>query len=132
MTSPLALAWAVGATIVASYRVTRHEARLDLPDLVARLRRTRRWPHWLAEPSSCQRVSARLARWVPPRGMGICLKRSLLLLDLWSRCGLVPRLHLGLQHAAGGDRMGHAWVTADTPDKVWSAGNPAAAEITVI
>lgn len=31
-----------------------------------------------------------------------------------------------------GDRVGHAWVTADAPGMVWEAGQPAAAEIMVL
>jgi hypothetical protein len=38
------------------------------------------------------------------------VKRSLFLLDLWSRAGLAPSFHLGLRGAAG-DRGGHAWIT---------------------
>jgi len=33
-----------------------------------------------------------------------------LLLDLWSRCGLAPRLHLGVRYA-GDRREGHVWIT---------------------
>ncbi len=43
-----------------------------------------------------------------------CLERSLLLLDLWSRCGLEPRLHLGMARADDA-RHFHAWVTAGRP-----------------
>ncbi len=36
-----------------------------------------------------------------------CLARSLLLLDLWSRCGLEPRLRLGMVRSPGGpERQG--------------------------
>jgi hypothetical protein len=41
------------------------------------------------------------------------MKRSLLLLDLWSRCGLRPRLHLGLRGGGYPGRRGHAWLTRD-------------------
>lgn len=51
-------------------------------------------------------------RFLPPRGYGPCLRRSLTLLDLWGRCGLAPRLHLGMARV-GGDRDFHAWVEAD-------------------
>ena len=58
----------------------------------------------------------RLLRVLPPRGLRPCFKRSLLLLDLWSRCGLEPRLHLGLRRRED-RREGHAWITvADRPD----------------
>ena len=59
----------------------------------------------------------RLLGLLPPRRFGPCLKRSLLLLDLWSRCGLDPRIHIGtLKHEE--ERRFHAWVSvpgSDTP-----------------
>jgi hypothetical protein len=41
------------------------------------------------------------------------MKRSLLLLHLWSRCGLAPRLHLGVSRAGEEGFRAHAWLTAD-------------------
>ncbi len=38
------------------------------------------------------------------------MKRSLFLLDLWSRAGLAPSLHIGLRRSDS-DRGGHAWIT---------------------
>ena len=52
-----------------------------------------------------------LLPWLPPRGLGPCLKRSLLLQDLWSRCGLRPRLALGVL-VEGSERSIHAWATS--------------------
>jgi hypothetical protein len=53
---------------------------------------------------------------LPPWRYGRCLKRSLLLLDLWSRCGLSPRLHLGVRRdGERGRHQGHAWVTVASP-----------------
>jgi hypothetical protein len=52
---------------------------------------------------------------LPPCGAGRCLKRSLLLLDLWSRAGLAPSLHLGVR-GDGKTRGGHAWVETARPD----------------
>ncbi len=44
---------------------------------------------------------------------GRCLLRSLILLDLWSRCGLEARLCLGMVGSpCGRERQFHAWVTA--------------------
>ena len=50
---------------------------------------------------------------LPPWRMGRCLKRSLLLLALWSRCGLAVKLHLGFRPSSGGPLEGHAWITCE-------------------
>jgi hypothetical protein len=66
-----------------------------------------------------------VTRWaplLPPHGIGPCLKRSLLLLDLWSRCGLAPRLHVGVALSATG-RRAHAWVTPDPVTPAPPAGS---------
>ena len=79
----------------------RHGERL----LPAPLRR----PLWLAG------VVERLLPWLPPRRYGTCLRRSLILLELWSRCDLRPRLHLGFRSSPP-DPEAHAWLTADAPN----------------
>src|SRR6185436_476137 len=86
-----------------------------LDELAARLRSTPRFAlPLLAHPEWLLAALDRLLPLLPPRGYGRCLKRSLLLLDLWSRCGLRPRLHLAAPTArAGGEREGHAWVTVE-------------------
>ncbi len=71
---------------------------------------------WLRRPADLDGVVARLLPWLPPRRTGRCLKRSLLLLDLWSRCGLAPRLHLGVRLPGEGFLEGHAWVTTGDAD----------------
>ena len=108
----------------AAVRVLWHESRTDLPELVARLKD--------APPSRCdfdvtlaEGVVERLLPLLPPWGAGRCVKRSLLQLDLWSRAGRTPRLHLGLLEAGLG-RKGHVWVTTDgaIPEGItetWSA-----------
>jgi hypothetical protein len=41
------------------------------------------------------------------------LKRSLVLLEVWSRCGVEAQLHLGLRREAAGVWEGHAWLSAE-------------------
>lgn len=106
---------ALPAVARAAARLTWLERRLPLEDLVARLRATRPFaiaalvrPEWLLATVD------RLLFLLPPWRYGRCLKRSLLLLDLWSRCGLRPRLHLGVRRGGEqGRHQGHAWVTVD-------------------
>jgi hypothetical protein len=105
---------ALPALVRAAARVVLWERRLPLDELVARLRAVppflllwqRRRPEWLL---ACL---DRLLPVLPPRRYGLCLRRSLLLLDLWSRCGLSVRLHLGVRRPDEGPHEGHAWVTA--------------------
>lgn len=121
MTRPIAkaafFAAALPAVLRAAWRVASLERHLDLEALVGRLRsappfvfRSLRRPAWLLATLD------RLLPLLPPRGYGRCLKRSLLLLDLWSRCGLRPRLHLGVRRAGEAAHEGHAWVTVDPLD----------------
>jgi Transglutaminase-like superfamily len=115
---------AVVSILRAAIRVAWLEPQTTLPELVARLRNAPtttsplRSP-FLIDPSLSLRLLEAMLPILPPFGVGRCLKRSLLLLDLWSRAGLAPSLHLGvrtLDSGAGcGDRGGHAWVeTAST------------------
>lgn len=71
-----------------------------------------RW-RYLADPQRLAACADRWLRWLARRraAKGVCLDRSLMLLDLWSRCGLRPDLRLG---AVGAEerRHFHAWVTA--------------------
>jgi hypothetical protein len=105
---PLDALRSLAAVARAAVRVSFHERRRDLPDLVTRLRSTPRDP--ACDPLLSLAVLERLLPLLPPYGAGRCVKRSLFLLDLWSRAGLAPSLHLGLRGAAG-DRGGHAWIT---------------------
>jgi len=77
----------------------------------------------LADPLVHARVVSRLLPVLPPWRMGVCMKRSLVLLHLWSRCGLAPRLHLGFRPPAGGRWDGHAWLSTGDPsiDALWPA-----------
>ena len=114
-------ALALPAVLRAAARVAWLERGLPLDELVERLRapgpfllRPLARPEWLL--ATLDRVLPLL----PPRRYGRCLKRSLLLLDLWSRCGLRPRLHLaapsaGVGAAQAGRHQGHAWVTVESP-----------------
>jgi len=104
----LALPWVLAAALA----VTRSFQRLPLDELPASLaRRQPRPPRPVRDPLLLRALVGRLLRWLPPYGMGPCLKRSLILYRLWSLCGLEPRLHLGLREA-GRARAFHAWVTA--------------------
>jgi hypothetical protein len=92
------------ASVRAALRVWWLEPRSSLPELVTELRSSPKLRG--LDPRLAQGVLERILVFLPPYGIGRCVKRSLILLELWSRCGLDPRLHLGL-HA----RFGHAWVT---------------------
>lgn len=98
-------------------KVARLERRLALGALVDELRRGagRSLPGWLARPVWLAGTLERLLPVVPPYGDGPCLRRALILLDLWTRCGLSPTLHLGFRLRAP-ERDGHAWITAAAAD----------------
>ena len=112
-TGPRAL-YAVAAILRAAIRVAYLEPRTSLPDLVSRLRCTKPSSgllasSLLADPALSLGLLEVMLPFLPPFGAGRCLKRSLLLLDLWSRAGLAPSLHLGVR-GNGRPRGGHAWV----------------------
>jgi hypothetical protein len=103
---------ALPSVIRALWRVHGLESGCSLPELVDRLRRVRPWRFaFLDHPAYLEGSAGRLAALLPLRGLGPCMRRSLVLLDLWSRCGLDPRFHLGVA-AGGDDRRLHAWVTS--------------------
>jgi len=103
------LAWP--SVIRAAWRVRRLEPGSDLPELVDRLRRVKPWRFaFLNNPAYLEASVGRLAVWLPLRGLGPCMKRSLVLLDLWSRCGVDLRFHLGMAQSKE-ERCLHAWVT---------------------
>ncbi len=110
---PVATLVALGFVLRAAFRVQWHEPRTDLHELVGELR---------ASPTSSipldldlvEAVLERLLPVLPPWGTGHCVKRSLLLLDLWSRAGLTPHFHLGFLEGRDG-RTGHAWVSSHVP-----------------
>jgi len=104
------------AVVAASIRTWWLYRRLPLDQACQALVEVRPLPPPLGDPDSCLRLVNYLLRVLPPRGLRPCFKRSLLLLDLWSRCGLEPRLHLGVRRSQD-RREGHAWVTVtDRPD----------------
>lgn len=70
------------------------------------------------------RVTGRIVRVLPPWGMGPCLKRSLILLRLWSREGFGVRIHLGFRPGDGAAPQGHAWLSADDPELTSVSGGP--------
>jgi hypothetical protein len=109
---PLVALRSLAAVARAAVRVGFHERRRSLPELVDLLRTTPR--DRACDPLLSLAVLERLLPLLPPYGAGKCVKRSLFLLDLWSRAGLAPSLHLGLRGTAEG-RVGHAWITTSEP-----------------
>lgn len=103
---------ALPSVIRAVLRVRRLESGCSLPVLVDRLRKVKPWRFaFLDHPAYLEGSVGRLAALLPLHGLGPCMKRSLVLLDLWSRCGVHPRFHLGAA-TAGDDLRLHAWVTS--------------------
>ena len=74
---------------------------------------------------ACARVAHRLMPLLPPWGWGPCLKRALLLLDPWTRCGVAPRLHLGVRTAGEAPAQAHAWLSGDVGPGYHAALDPA-------
>jgi hypothetical protein len=105
---PVSVLRCLAAIARAAVRVSLYQRRRGLPELVSNLRSTPRGGS--GDPRLALAVLERLLPVLPPYGAGRCVKRSLFLLDLWSRAGLAPSFHLGLRGAAG-DRGGHAWIT---------------------
>jgi len=96
----------------ASLRLIRLDRYHDLEELAERMARVRSWRNtWLSNPRYLDACVQRFASRLPPLCFGPCLKRSLLLLDLWSRCGLSPRIHLGAAKSDDGAHSFHAWVS---------------------
>jgi hypothetical protein len=101
------------AVACAARRVRKLEPQLAFDELVQRLRSEAGWTARLATPQAQARAANRLLPHLGPRDMGICLKRSLVLVHLWSAHGLSPRLHLGLRLRDGAEPDGHAWLSVD-------------------
>ncbi|MBZ5587166.1 MAG: lasso peptide biosynthesis protein [Acidobacteriia bacterium] len=116
---------AVALATAAWLKIWRPEVRIRFDRSVTRLRQARRLPRMLADPVVHARVVGRLEPILPSWGMGCCMKRSLLPVHLWSRCGLDPQLHLGVR--AG--HRGHAWVTKS---RLATAPQEPAAEVVVL
>jgi hypothetical protein len=98
-------------------RIAAEDRRLGFGALVdaRRAARSRPLPRALDDPRRLAESVEALLPFVPPRAYGICLRRALLLLELWSRAGLEPTLHLGFRRDAP-TRDGHAWLTAIAPE----------------
>ena len=119
---PVVFLQAAVAVVCAARRVRRLEPQLAFDELVRRLRSEAGWTARLATPQAQARAANRILPLVGPRDMGICLKRSLVLVHLWTAHGLSPRLHLGLRLRDGKVPDGHAWLTVDDPDVARFAG----------
>ncbi len=95
----------------AARRLVDLNRRHGLQELAEELRSVEPWEgSYLANPRYLDAIVSRLVKLLPPRRFGPCIKRSFLLLDLWSRCGLSPRIHIGTQKRDGEHHF-HAWVT---------------------
>jgi hypothetical protein len=108
---------AAPAVIASAVRVARLERSRGLGALVGEIRRGGRppLPRALARPVWLAGTVERLLPVLPPYGYGPCMRRALVLLDLWTRCGLEPTLHLGFRLRSV-ERDGHAWITARGAD----------------
>lgn len=112
---------ALPVVVRAALRLVRLNKRYDLRELADRLRAVDPWNEsFLANPHYLDASVSRLLKVLPPRRFGPCIKRSFLLLDLWSRCGLEPRIHLGTRKSDGEHHF-HAWVTVPGADRRLSA-----------
>ena len=112
-------------TLWATGRLVLLDRRLAFDDLVERLRTGGGWRCHRADPIVLARVVGRLASLLPPWRTGICMKRSLLLLQLWSAQGLEPCLHLGVRKVDpdAGSIEGHAWLSIDVPELAEHCGS---------
>lgn len=105
-------ALALPALLRASIRLNILDRRHPLDEVARRMANVGSWRlPVLCNPRYLEACVQRFAGPLPPRRFGPCLKRSYLLLDLWSRCGLRPRIHLGAAAADDGGRNFHAWIT---------------------
>lgn len=120
-------ALAVPAVLSASIKVARMEQKLPFDRLVESLRSGRGMLDRLGSPRSQARVALRLVRVLPPWGMGPCLKRSLILLQLWTARGVEVRLHLGVRRLDQGRPEGHAWLSTEDPELNRLGGAPSGA-----
>ncbi|MDA8018270.1 MAG: lasso peptide biosynthesis protein [Thermoanaerobaculia bacterium] len=120
------IAWPL--VVRASVRAAWWVRRLPLDEATTRLRVVPDLPGWLRRPRWLAALADRLLPFLPPYGYGPCFKRSLWLLDLWARCGLEPKIHLGMypgQSPSTQPRELHAWITAgplSTPsdhEEIW-------------
>jgi Transglutaminase-like superfamily len=109
---PLLRARSLASVVTASFLVRRLYGRTPLDRLAGLLRTGTPFPPSLRDPRLHLESVNLLLPFLPPRGLRSCFKRSLILMNLWHRCGLDPRLHLGVRQTGSGGGSGHAWVTA--------------------
>ena len=123
----LFFAAALPVVTVAAWRLAWWERRLQLEELAVTLRRVGHFRvRALRRPRYLLGTVNRLLPLLPPYRFGPCLKRSLLLADLWSRCGLDPQIHLSVRPSGPGAAEGHAWVTTSEGYSTSSNGFPEA------
>jgi hypothetical protein len=111
------------AVVSAAVRVARRYGEQPFDELVSELRGGSRRARSVARLRAEARVVSRLVPLLPPWGMGSCLKRSLILLHLWSRSGLRPRIHLGFRPASEQLPRGHAWLSVDRYELAEACGS---------
>lgn len=112
MRGPLIRARSLASAVAAAFVVRRQYGRVPLDRLAGLLRTGTPFPPYLRDPRLHLESVNLLLPFLPPRGLRPCFKRSLILMNLWHRCGLQPQLHLGVRPGLSGPRSGHAWVTA--------------------
>lgn len=106
-------AFALPALVRAAWHLSGLRDERNLERLAAGLRRGPLFRlAWLRRPHYHAALAERLIRLLPPRHWGPCLKKSLLLMELWTRCGLEPTLHLGAQLRSSRQFEFHAWISA--------------------
>jgi Transglutaminase-like superfamily len=102
---------AVPAVVRAARRLRHCSGEKDLEKLANAMRHAAPLPSFLRNPLFLAGTVDRLIKVLPPANFGPCLKKSLILLDLWTGCGLEPKLHLGAA-IAGQTFDFHAWISA--------------------
>ena len=118
----LFLLCSVPLTVRALVRVWYWTRRDSLDSVAIALRSVRPFEYsFLLNPQAWLVVVNRLLPLLKPLGFGPCLLRSLLLLDLWGRCGAQPRLHLGFEEVAESRGAGHAWLTSSLDPELSTA-----------
>lgn len=107
------------AVLRSAARVAWLARRVPVLELPRHLRVAAPLPVILRDAGRLEAVAGRMLPFLPSAGLGPCLKRSLVLLELWSRCGREAVLRLGLRRSVSGAWQGHAWLSG--------AGSPAVA-----
>lgn len=111
MRGPLVRSRSLASVVAAAFLVRHLYGKTPLDRLADLLRTGTPFPASLRDPRLHLESVNLLLPFLPPRGLRPCFKRSLILMNLWHRCGLEPHLHLGVRPELTGARSGHAWVT---------------------